>query len=200
MMTKRNIHDYIYGEYSILDMIFRMPPKKPDSRMYFLGGCGLITITRGLYIVFGRPPEAEIFTELGSWFVNFWACIWIFVGLSVMIVAGTGHWKAELDRSAAFLLMAIWWLWAVLYLISACLPANTDRLADFLQAGILAVTGLVLTAGIIQGIRKTQALKMQELTLAELQLLQRQTLEVVNENKRMRQELFDLKPEGGSIG
>jgi hypothetical protein len=193
---RRPIHDYIYGEFSILDMMFKMPPRKPDSRMYFLGGCGLITLVRGLNIIFGNRPEAEVFGFLGPWFITFWGSIWIFIGISVMAVAGTGHWKAELDRSAAFLLMAVWWIWALLYLISSILPGSVDRLTDLLTALILAVTGLVLSAGIIQGIRKTQALKMQALTLAELHLLQAQTLEVVNENKRMRKQLADLEDGG----
>lgn len=190
-MVKRKVREFLFGEESILDIIFKVPPKKPDSRMYFLGGCGLITIFRGAYILFGRPPVAEIFDALGSWFIYFWAWVWIFVGIAVMIVAGTGHWRAELDRAAAFFLMGIWWMWAALYFISAVLPHNEDRLADFLNGCVLGVTGIVLSAGIIQGIRKTQEIRLKQLAMEELRLLNLQTLVIVEENRRMRQLLSD---------
>src|SRR6478672_6866691 len=105
---------YIIGEDTLLDRIFKQPPKKPDSRMFFLGGCGLITGVRGAYNLFGRPPQALIFTELGPWFVIFWSWVWIFVGVAVMLVAGSGHWKPDLDRAAAFLLMSLWWVWSLM--------------------------------------------------------------------------------------
>lgn len=188
---KKQILKYVIGEDTVLDKIFKQPPKKPDSRMFFLGGCGLITMVRGAYTLFGRPPQAEVFIILGPWFIVFWSWIWMFVGFTVMLVAGSGHWKPDLDRAAAFLLMSIWWVWSLLYLLSAALPQNPERWADLLNSVILAATGLVLTAGIIQGIRKTQEIRLKELAIAQLKQLEAEVIIIAAENRRLR-ELGDL--------
>lgn len=195
--AKKSIGDFLFGEESILDVIFRKPPKKPDARMFFLGGCGLITMIRGFYLFFGRPPQAEIFDQLGPWFINFWGCVWVFLGFAVMLVAGSGHWRSELDRAAAFLMLGLWWVWGLLYLISACIPGNPDPTADLLQACLLAVTGTVLTAGIIQGIRKTQEIRLKELAVAQIQQITAEALIISRENARLRAELDSVESKSG---
>ena len=85
MMVKRKVREFLFGEESILDIIFKVPPKKPDSRMYFLGGCGLITIFRGAYILFGRPPVGNLRCS--------WLLVHILLGLGMDL-----RWHRRDDR------------------------------------------------------------------------------------------------------
>lgn len=176
---------------NIFNMIFKVPPRKPDARMFFMGGAGLITALRGVLFIWGRPLQASVFQVTPEWFILFWGLAWIFTGLAAMIVAATGHWKRELDYSAAFLLMALWLVWGVLYIVSGFIAVfnnlpNAD--ADFYQALSSVVTGLVLAAGIVTSIRKTQAMTTLELALDTIHQLRK-------ENNELRESFKSPNPE-----
>lgn len=174
----------------VMDRIFRTPPDKPDTRMIFIGGCGIITFFRGLNILFGNQPQAELFNILGEFFVLFWGGTWTLVGLFVLIVAISGHRFPRLDLAAAYLLLCIWWLWALIYLLSAIFT-DVDRIAGFLAAFILLITGFVLTAGIMMNIRKTQLLALNAALKDQVETLNADLARVADRSKELRKELGD---------
>lgn len=174
--------------------VFRTPPNHPDARDIYLGGCGAITFIRGLlYLV--NDPQAAVFSTLGSLFIDVWAYIWVFGGLFVFVVAFTRHKWPEIDRYAAFLLMMIWWIWGGLYLLSATLDSGR-RSADLFAGLALVLTGLVLSAGVILGIRKTQELQLRQVAVSRIRELERDAKALARENEQLRLEMG--KMQGGT--
>ena len=175
------------ADFWLTKMVFRSPPDHPDARDVYLGGCGLITAFRGIYYL-TTPPNAALFDLAGPVFNSVWAWFWLLGGLFVFGVACTGHKWEELDRYGAFALLMLWWLWGLLYLISATLDSG-QRTAD-LVAGLLAmITGLVLTAGVITGIRKTQEIRLRQVAVGRIRELERIARDLTAENERLRLDL-----------
>lgn len=165
-------------------LLFRSPPHHPDARDVYLGGCGAITFVRGLlYLV--NDPQGAVFRQIGDIFIDTWAWIWVAGGLFVIGVSITGHRWPEVDRYAAFLLMMIWWVWGGLYLLSATI--DSDRRAADLYAGLtLMLTGLVLSAGVILSIRKTQEISLRQIAVGRIRELEAINEALVMENERLR--------------
>lgn len=171
------------------DLFFRVPPKHPDSRDIFLGGAGLITAVRGVLYLFGAAPQAELFKILGPLFTTIWSVAWIVVGGGAFIVACTGHRWVEVDRLAGFGLMMIWWLFGLMFVFSIFFESDRDRLVlDLTQGFILIITGMVLAAGVVQGIRKTQEINLRKLAVERIRSLERDLAEITSENQRLRRE------------
>lgn len=175
-------------------LVFRSPPRHPDSRDVYLGGCGLITLLRGILFL-RADPQGGIFEAAGSVFTDIWSWVWVLGGLFVIGVACTGHHWEELDRYAAFSLMMIWWVWAALYLISAGI-SHERQVADLATAVLSIVTGLVLTAGVIMGIRKTQEIHLRQIATGRIRELEEQYKELVAENERLRLDLGRCNGDG----
>ena len=166
------------------NLFFRTPPRHPDARDVYLGGCGLITSIRGLFYLV-EDPQAALFTIAGQAFILTWAWIWVLGGLFVLGVAFTGHKWPELDRYAAFSLMMIWWVWGFMYLVSVTIDSGR-RLADAYAGGISVITGLVLTAGVIVSIRKTQEIELRQIAVGRIRELEVQARELAEDNERLR--------------
>lgn len=171
-------------EDRVTKIIFRSPPKHPDARDVYLGGCGIITMVRGLYFL-REDPQAALFELTGQIFIQTWAWIWVFIGLFVVSVAFTGHKWPELDRYAAFALMMVWWVWGLMYLVSVTLDSDR-RLADAYTGVIAVITGLVLTAGVIVTIRKTQEIELRQIAVRRIRELETIAKTLVGENERLR--------------
>lgn len=191
MSVTDRIRKVVYGTPNWSEYVFRTPPRKPDARMMFLGGTGLITATRGALVVFAVSPQAFVFEVLGPAFVNFWGITWMAVGAICVGIAATGHRHPEWDRLAAFLLMVLWWTWGVLYLISPLWPETPpDRVkTDLLAGSTLVLTGLVLSSGVILSIRKTQEIQLRVIAVNRIRQLEDDLREVVSANEVLRTEL-----------
>lgn len=165
-------------------LVFRSPPHHPDARDVYLGGCGVITFVRGLlYLV--NAPQGAVFHQIGELFIDVWSWIWVGGGIFTVFVAFTGHKWPELDRFAAFLLMMIWWVWGGLYLLSATI--DSDRRTTDLYAGLtLVFTGIVLSAGVILAIRKTQEIMLRQVAVQRIRELEEINGALVEENERLR--------------
>jgi hypothetical protein len=165
-------------------LIFRSPPHHPDARDVYLGGCGVITFVRGLlYLV--NAPQGAVFHQVGELFIDVWSWIWVIGGAFTVLVACTGHKWPELDRYAAFLLMMIWWVWGGLYLLSATIDSDR-RSADFYSGLTLIFTGIVLSAGVILAIRKTQEISLRMVAVGRIRELEAINEALVEENERLR--------------
>lgn len=171
-----------------MDLIFRVPPKHPDARDIYLGGIGLLTAFRGLQYIFGTPPTAAMFVKLGPIFTSAWSWIWVVCGIGVVAVACTGHRWPEVDRLAGFGLMMIWWMWAGIYALSGIFFPGERRAGDLLIAVGLFMTGIVMSAGVIQGIRKTQELALRKIAMDQIRGLEQALAEITSENQRLRRE------------
>jgi MFS family permease len=187
----RKLKQFVSGQPGWSDYMFRAPPKQPDARMVFLGGSGLITGLRGALAVWGPAPNGYLFDVLGRGFVVFWGSAWLLVGIICMAVAATGHRYPEWDRVAAFLLMTMWWLWGVIYLVSAIWPDSQDgrRGTDLLLGGVFIVTGSVLSAGVILSLRKTQEIQLREVAVSRIRQLEDDMVALAGENARLQHEL-----------
>lgn len=178
---------WLVGNQDWSEYVFRTPPKHPDARDIYLGGCGLITMVRGLFYLYGTPPQAALFTALGDGFVVAWSWIWIWVGIAVLAVTFTKHKWPEADRLAAFAVMMVWWVWGFIYLISGMLFYDSGRsVTDLLNALILFITGVVLSAGVIQGVRKTQEIALREVAVKRIRQMELEQAELIGENERLR--------------
>lgn len=170
----------------ITNVIFRAPPKHPDARDVYLGGCGIITTVRGLYYL-REDPQAALFELAGQIFIQTWAWIWVAIGMFVVGVAFTGHKWPELDRYAAFALMMVWWVWGLMFIVSATVDSDR-RLADAYSGAISLITGLVLTAGVIVAIRKTQEIELRQVAVGRIRELETIAKTLAEENERLRLE------------
>lgn len=173
-------------EDRITNIIFRTPPRHPDARDVYLGGCGIITMVRGLYYL-REDPAAALFELAGQIFIQTWAWIWVAVGIFVLLVAFTGHRWPELDRYAAFALMMVWWVWGLMYLVSVTVDSG-HRLSDAYAGAIAVITGLVLTAGVIVAIRKTQEIELRQVAVGRIRELEAIAEALAEENERLRLE------------
>lgn len=181
---------FINGDNSWADLFFRTPPKHPDARDVYLGGAGILTGMRGIFYLAGTPPMGEMFIRLGPIFTVTWSWVWVIAGFSVAAVVFTKHRWPEWDRAAGFLLMMIWWVWGFLYLASGIFFGDDPdrRSVDLLNGLVLVLTGIVLSAGVILGIRKTQELQLRLLTQEENTRLSLALAEITGENQRLRKE------------
>lgn len=179
---------FLAGEPNWSDFLFRTPPHQPDARMVYIGGCGLITLTRGLYYLFGTRPDAAMFTALGQGFVVFWSIIWTLTGASVMVIAGTGHRWPSADRFAAFAMLMLWWAWGVLFLVSGVFFFDSGRRGQDIFAGLLLLfTGVIIAAGVIQGLRKTHEIQLREIAVKRIRELEEAVLTLSGENQALRE-------------
>lgn len=185
---------FIYGEPGWSDYLFRTPPKQPDARAVYLGGAGLITAFRGGQTIWGLPPSAYVFQALGDVFITFWGAMWIIVGLVVFVVSLTGHKHPDWDRLSAFAMLMLWWVWGLLYLISVPLDPTGDRWATDLTIGFgLIITGFVLAAGVVQGLRKTHEIFLRETAQHRVAELEQDFLTIAAENERLQLENATLR-------
>lgn len=184
------ISRFINGESGWTDLIFRTPPNHPDARDIYLGGAGILTGVRGIFYLEGTPPQAELFKLLGPIFTITWSWIWVVAGFAVAGVTFTKHRWPEWDRMAGFALMMIWWVWGFLYLASGLFFGDDPdrRAVDLLQGLVLILTGIVLTAGVVVGIRKTQEMHLRLLAQEENSRLKLALAEITGENQRLRKE------------
>ncbi len=193
-MANRITRFFIGDEGGWADLFFRVPPKHPDARDIFLGGAGLITGVRGALYLVSQPPQGELFKILGPVFVGVWSWIWIIGGFGVLAVAVTGHRWPEVDRVAGFGLMMIWWIWGGIYLLSGIFWSVGDRRdIDLVQGAFLVLTGIVLSAGVIQGIRKTQEIQLRKLAMQRLREQDRNLAILIGENDKLREEKTELE-------
>jgi len=166
------------------NLLFRTPPHHPDARDVYLGGCGAITFIRGLlYLV--NDPAGAVFAQAGTLFISVWAWVWVVGGAFIVVVSFTRHKWVELDRYAAFLLMMIWWIWGGLYLLSATIDSER-RAADLYTGMTLVLTGIVLSAGVILGIRKTQEIELRQVAVRRIRELEADNAALAEENERLR--------------
>lgn len=180
---------FLTGEPNWADYLFRAPPRQPDARMVYIGGCGIITMIRGLFYIFGDPPTAALFENLGRGFVLFWSIMWVATGVAVIVVAGTGHRWPHADRFAAFIMLMLWWVWGALFLLSGLLFAGEGRAARDIYSGLgLLVTGVVIAAGVIQGLRKTQEIQLREIAVRRIRELEEALVKIAAENEALRKE------------
>lgn len=170
------------------DLFFRVPPQHPDARDIYLFGIGIITTLRGVNTLTGPAPTARMFIELGPAFLIVWGWIWILVGASASAVACTKHRWPEVDRSAGFAVMMVWWMWGLLYLMSAMFWTDTFRLFDVLTGVVLIFTGMVMSAGVIMGIRKTQEIELRAVTVRRVRELEELLDVMTGENERLRKD------------
>ena len=185
-LNKLNV--YLGGGESILERVFKTPPRKPDARMFFIGGAGLISLIRGVNNLWGNPPVGALFDKLGNFFTVFWSIMWVLIGLFTVIVAMLGHKVPALDLAVAYLLLFLWWLWAFIYFVSA-LFLRGDFLQDIIATFILSITGTVLTAGVILSIRKTQLLTLNEAMRAQLEGAKADLETLALQCKQLREQL-----------
>jgi hypothetical protein len=188
------IRRFIFGQPGWSDYLFQIPPKQPDARAVYLAGTGLITAIRGAQTVWGQPPQAWLFVELGSVFVLFWGWVWIAVGVITLLVAATGHRHPDWDRLSAFSMLMLWFVWGLIYLVSAWLAPTSDRRLIDLYAGLgLIFTGIILSAGVIQGLRKTHEIYLREQSEKARRDLEVTLIEVTKENERLRLDCEHLR-------
>jgi hypothetical protein len=181
------VKTFLFGQPGWSDYLFRTPPAQPDARTVYLAGAGLITALQGGSYLWGVPPGAYLFSILGSIFITFWGWMWIFIGLSAVGVALTGHRHPDWDRLAAFAVMMLWWVWGFIYLLSAIIAADTDRQTTDLLIGLrLILTGLVLSAGVVQGLRKTHEIWLRERAESRVRELEATVLAFAAENESLR--------------
>jgi uncharacterized membrane protein HdeD (DUF308 family) len=157
--------------------------------MVYLGGAGVITAFRGIQVIWGTPPTGYIFFILGDFFVTFWGWTWIVVGTLVVITSLTGHRHPDWDRLAAFSMLMLWWVWGFIYLASAIFDPIGDRRALDISLAIgLIFTGIVLSAGVIQGLRKTHEIWIRQQAEARIVELEDAILKITEENQLLRGE------------
>jgi hypothetical protein len=190
------IKNFIFGEPGWSNYLFRSPPDQPDARTVYLAGVGLTTALQGSSYVWGIGPTAWLFLELGPIFIMFWGWIWMIVGLTAVGVAFTGHRHPDWDRLAAFAVMMLWWVWGLIYLFSALFAPDDDRqTADLLIGLRLILTGLVLSAGVVQGLRKTHEIWLRERAEDRVRELEQGLLMMAAENEALRLQCEHREPE-----
>jgi hypothetical protein len=156
--------------------------------MIYIGGCGIITMIRGFFYLYGNTPDAALFQALGRGFVMFWSIVWVLVGALVVGVAATGHRWPGTDRIAAYAMLMLWWVWGGLFLISGVFFFDSDRRSQDIFAGLtLLFTGLVITAGVIQGLRKTREIQLREVAVARIRELEEAVVRLSAENEVLRE-------------
>lgn len=175
------------------DLFFRVPPRHPDARDIYLFGIGFITAMRGLNTLYGPQPSARLFIELGPTFVIIWSYIWMAVGTVACCIAFTRHKWPEVDRAAGFAVMMVWWVWGLLYLASAMFWTDAFRAFDLFNGLVLIFTGMVMSAGVILGIRKTQEIELRRLTTIRVHELETTLEDVAGENARLRKDCEKLQ-------
>lgn len=181
------IRRFILGQPGWAEYLFPPPPRMPDARSVYLGGVGVITMLRGIYNIWGPIPTGWLFQDLGYGFIAFWGGVWMTVGACGIAVAATGHRHAEWDRLAAFALLALWWGWGLIYIISGLFSPDPDRRwLDVLIGVIFIFTGIVLSAGIVQGLRKTHEIFLREQVQKRVAELESAILVIAEENERLR--------------
>lgn len=168
------------------DLFFRSPPKHPDARDVYLFGIGTITAFRGINTLTGPPPTGQLFIALGPTFVAIWGWFWILVGGGAALISATGHRWPEVDRAAGFAVMMIWWMWGLLYLLSAALWTDQFRIFDVLNGCVLILTGVAMSAGVVLGIRKTQEIGLRGIATQRIRELEQVLDELAAENERLR--------------
>lgn len=184
-----NIRRFIFGQPGWSDYLFRQPPGIPDARMVYLGGAGIITAFRGIQTIWGTAPVGYMWGVLGNTFITFWGWTWIVVGVTVVGVSLTGHRHPDWDRLSAFAMLMLWWVWGFIYLGSAIFDPTGDRRAlDFSLAIGLIFTGVVLSAGVIQGLRKTHEIWLRQQAEARIRQLESAILLIAEENNTLRSE------------
>lgn len=177
------------------DLFFQVPPRHPDARDIYLFGIGLITALRGINTLTGPLPTAQIFTELGQSFITIWSWIWIMVGAGAAAVTFTKHRWAEVDRAAGFAVMMVWWTWGLLYLLSALFWTDSFRAFDVFNGVVLIFTGMVMAAGVVLGIRKTQEIGLRKLATDRAQKMEELLNVLTAENERLRKDCEQAKGE-----
>lgn len=188
------IRRFVFGQPGWSDYLFQAPPRHPDARAVYLGGAGIITALRGGQIIWGNPPQAWVFLELGPVFVDFWGVIWIVVGVAALLVAATGHRHPDWDRLSAFGMLMLWFVWGTLYLLSSALAPDSERRLQDLYLGLgLIGTGIILSAGVIQGIRKTQEIFLRKASEARRSELEVALVRLTEENERLRLDCDKLR-------
>lgn len=179
--------EFVFGEPGWSDYLFRKPPKQPDARTVYLGGVGLITALRGAQTLWGQPPAAYLFTALGNVFVAFWGWVWLLIGVATFVVSLSGHKHPDWDRLAAFTIMSLWFTWGAIYLVSSFLAPDDDRRTTDLIAGLVLIgTGIVLAAGVVQGLRKSQEIWLRQRTEETVRELGQGLLKMAKENEELR--------------
>lgn len=153
----------------------------------YLAGAGLITALQGATYIWGVPPAAYVFVQLGPVFLTIWGVVWFLVGLSATTVAFTGHRHPDWDRLAAFAVMMLWWISGFLYLLSAVLASDSGRQGSDLLIGLrFILTGIVLSAGVVQGLRKTHEIWLRQRAEERVRELEGTVLEIAAENASLR--------------
>lgn len=157
--------------------------------MVYIGGCGVITLLRGFFYLFGTRPDAALFEALGDGFVLFWSVVWVVVGAAVVVIAGTGHRWPEADRVAAFLMLMLWWVWGLLFLISGIFFESARKGNNIFSGLTLLFTGLVISAGVIQGLRKTHEIQLRQVAVERIRTLEEAVLRQSAEIQALRERL-----------
>lgn len=171
------------------DLFFRTPPRHPDARDIYLSGIGIITLLRGVNTLNGAMPTGQMFVALGPVFVTVWSWIWILVGSGAIAVAITGHRWPEVDRLAGFAVMMVWWMWGLLYLLSALFWSDQFRSFDVFNGVVLIMTGVVMSAGVVLGIRKTQEMGLRQIATRRIRELEGVLNDLSAENERLRKDV-----------
>lgn len=181
----------------IRDLFFQSPPRHPDARDIYLFGIGVITSFRGVNSLTGPAPTARMFVELGSTFLTVWSWIWIVVGAGASAIACTGHRWPEVDRAAGFAVMMVWWMWGLLYMLSAVFWSEQFRAFDIVNGLVLILTGIVMSAGVILGIRKTQEMGLRKIATRRLREMEQTLNSLAAENERLRKDVRNAEGENG---
>ncbi len=190
------VRRFLLGQPGWSDYLFRTPPDQPDARTVYLAGAGLITGLQGAGYIWGIPPGAYLFTLLGPVFIVFWGWVWIAVGIAAAVVAFTGHRHPDWDRLAAFAVMMLWWIWGFIYLFSALLASDDGRQNTDLLIGLrFILTGIVLSAGVVQGLRKTHEIWLRERAEERVRELEKTVLDFAAENESLRLRVEHREPE-----
>lgn len=190
------IKRFFLGQPGWSDYLFRAPPRQPDARAVYLAGASLVTALQGGGFIWGIPPSAWLFLVLGETFVIIWGWIWMIIGVLGLGVAFTGHKHPDWDRLAAFAVMMLWWVWGFIYLFSALLAPDAERRTTDLIIGLRYIlTGIVLSAGVIQGLRKTHEIWLRERAEDRVRELEKTVLDFAAENARLRLQVGHREPE-----
>ena len=163
-----------------------------DIGSVFLAAAGIVTASRGIIYLTTSAPAAAAFEFLGPIFVTAWSWAWVIVGVGVVLVALTGYRWPRADRGAAFALLSLWWMWALLYFASALSDDSGRVVADLLTGVILSVTGVALTAGVILGLRQAQEKRLREVATQRIAYLDKCVEQLADQNAELEARVREL--------